>query len=164
MGYSLCISRASSPIQPEELRCLGDLREDAFHYQGLEIWFREGELEAKGLTPEQLPPLLSLAEQLGAKLTGDDGEVYPPGTQPTRGPLSLLQRLHHWWLKQTQPAPTDLPYQIGARFRDVISGQVVTVVGLEGGALPCLWIRYPDGRQQKRALAGNGLEPLGGPA
>jgi hypothetical protein len=160
LGYSLYLVR-STPIQTSELEALlGPGDDGCFHYKGLILWISQGQLEYRGRQESDLALLLELAERLGARVQGDDGETYPlPPSGPSRTRPAFWDRMRMWALKKIQPVK-DPPFRAGEQVRDLLSGRIVTVESVEGGPLPTVTFRAPDGTVHKRALNGSGLESL----
>lgn len=158
MGYSLYLRR-QRPIEAEELLHLAEVRDGALVYREIVLWPEQGQLEYRGGREEDVPLLLELAGKLGARLVGDDGEVYPlaPGEGVGQGP-NLWNRAREWLAGRTPPKNS--PYQVGDRVKDIISGRQGTVIGLLGGTLPKVRVRYDDGRETLRALEASGLDKL----
>ena len=145
MSYSLYLRRPQ-PIRAEELEGASELV----------LWLESGEVEYRGGREEDIPALLRLAEQLGAPLVGDDGEIYPLSENPPRPP-----RRRSWRERiREKLTPRNSPFQVGDRVRDLISGREGTVLELVGGPLPKVRVRYADGKETLRALESSGLEKI----
>lgn len=158
MSYSLYLQR-SKPIQGDELVDLSEDADGTFRWGELVLWLQDGQLEYRGGREADLPALLQLAERLGARLVGDDGETYPlPEAGGRPGGRSLWDRAQEWLAARIPPKNS--PFQVGDSVRDIISGRQGTVLAVQGGHLPKVRVRYRDGKETLRSLESSGLEKI----
>jgi hypothetical protein len=123
--------------------------------------------------PDQpmIEKMLALAEQLGARVVGEESEVYVRGGAVLRAPPpTIIERVRALWLglrasfsKPEAPSPG---FGVGARVRD-FRGRVGTVTRIDLRAehgLGVIEIRYDDGRSESCAAVAHGLERADAPA
>jgi hypothetical protein len=163
VGYELRIVRGR-PLSEDEWRaCVAADRE-------LELigWFdsSDGAVVVKNPDEAVLAKLLAVAGHLGARVVGDDGEVYAaPGVPPRPPAVSLGARLVAW-LERLRPkppiAPVVLPFGAADRVRD-LWGREGTVVSIDLTAehgLGRVRVRFDDGVERTVAAAAHGLTPV----
>jgi hypothetical protein len=138
--------------------------------------FRDGRVVAKNPDEEILTKLCSIADSLGARVQGDDGEYYPSessreempeGAEPedrSKG-ARLLGTLRDLFRRARPVGPAESPFHEGQRLRYRLGG-TCTVVKVDPRAyqgLGALTLRFDDGRVLTFSLAGDPralLEPL----
>ena len=126
----------------------------------------DGEVFTKNPDEPLIRKMAELAARLGARVEGDDGEVYrSDGTvasaavaTPRERP-GLLSRIVEYFRR---PAPTNTPFRIGDRVRCPVRGEgvVVSVDPAAEHGLGRVTVRFSDGRVHQRSLAASGLDPL----
>lgn len=189
MGYSLFITRkdhwydhAGPRISREEWRTLvesdPELRwapELGEHFavwidtasRGDRSWITWDGDNLESTRPDQpmIEKMVMLAEQLGARVVGEQSEVYVRGGAVLPAPSpSVIDRVRALWLglrvsfsKPEAPSPG---FGVGARVRD-FRGRVGTVTRIDLRAehgLGVIEIRYDDGRSESFAAVAHGLE------
>jgi hypothetical protein len=139
------------------------------HPGGERVWFdwRDGCVIVKNPDEPVIAKMISVAERLGARVQGDDGELYPlPEEAPTPPGESLFGRVARW-LGSILAAPSEgvLPaeFTVGDRVQN-LQGQVGTVLEVDPSAehgLGRVRVRFDDGRELSFALVAHGLTRLG---
>lgn len=130
-----------------------------------------GNLESKNPNTPLIRKMAALAQALGARVVGEEGEAYSLDGQATpvaaRLQAGLLHRLRAWWSRWFGPAPAavgadDLPFQVGARVRDPW-GKLATVMSIDFNAeygMGVIAVRYDDGRASTVTAIAHGLEAI----
>ena len=118
--------------------------------------FDDGQITCKNADKAIIRKMVHIAERLGARVQGDDGEIYrQDGTSfepetPTPKPASLLSRINTWLqLRRTsrsmqQAAPK---FRVGQRVKN-LWGQLGTVIKVDAKAdhgLGSLRVRFDNG-------------------
>jgi len=133
--------------------------------------YRDGEIVAKNPDAEILGKLSEIAARLGARVQGDDGELYPSGEAaaqseaPRPGIGSRVFRRVRYLFRRAQPLePVEVVVQVGRRYRYL--GRTCTVMAIDPKAehgLGALTVQFDDGGKLTFALVGDAqstLEPL----
>ena len=138
------------------------------HPSGEQVWFdfRRGRVVVKNPDEPTIGKMLAVAHALGARVEGDDGEIYEsPGGRPRPPRVSLAARVGVW-LSQLRPTPrvepTEVPFAAGQRVRD-FRGQMGTVVAIDAQAnhgMGRVEVRFDDGRELTFSAVAHGLEPV----
>ena len=168
MGYDLHITRRSDWSdtatlgipESEWLRAIsGDTDADAFYWH-------DGDISVKNPDSPLIAKMVRLAGILGARVQGDDGELYredgtsfdpSPVTAPTPSP-GVFRRIAQLW-RRTSPTPSS-PFRVGQRVKDVLGGlgTVYVVDPKANGGLGSLKVTMDDGSEQHRACVASGFE------
>jgi hypothetical protein len=138
------------------------------HPSGEIVWFdfRDGRIVVKNPDEPTIERMLIVARALGARVEGDDGEIYDsPGGTPRPPRVSLGARLRGWLAKR-RPAPgfepVQVPFAVGQRVRD-FRGHTGTVIAIDVAAnhgLGRIEVRFDAGGEVTFAAVGHGLEPV----
>lgn len=127
--------------------------------------WHEGSIYAKNPDAALLNKMISIAQALGARVQGDDGEIYHSAKEPPVFPKpSFLSRLQIWMrsLRSTphirEIAP---PFQVGDRVVDAFHKEttVVEIDPKSNHGLGKVKVRYDDGREVTFSLGASGLSP-----
>jgi hypothetical protein len=138
----------------------------------------DGDIFTKNPERDVIQKAVQIAERLGAKVQGDDGEVYGPSGEPIREEAvhqspprpGLLSRIADWFrhqrtvrrvqetakeLRQTAP-----PFKVGDRVRDIwgAEGTVLEVDGKANYGIGRMRVRLDDGREAITGLVGSRFE------
>jgi hypothetical protein len=138
----------------------------------------DGDIFTKNPERDVIQKAVQIAERLGAKVQGDDGEVYGPDGEPIREEAvhqwpprpGLLSRIADWFrhqrtvrrvqetakeLRQTAP-----PFKVGDRVCDIwgAEGTVVEVDGKANYGIGRMRVRLDDGREAITGLVGSRFE------
>jgi len=200
MGYDLSLTRARYPwenaglqLTPDDVHALvsGDASLEAAsagenlpglrwtaHPGGDEValWLLDGNLVAKNPDRVTITWMVDLAARLGARVVGDDGEVYArdgswshpeaeTASTDAGSRRSFFRSLLGRARTQMSVAGARLrgaPFRKGERVRDVW-GNEGTVTGIEfvnGGVLDVVIVRYDDGREVRRSLMAHGFDKV----
>jgi len=144
-------------------------------------WY-QGEITTKNPEREVIQKAVQMAERLGAKVQGDDGEVYGPDGEPLKeeavdqpppGP-GLLSRIVGWFrhqhtVRQVQKSAKELrktaPFKVGDRVCDIwgAEGTVVEVDAKANYGMGRLRVRIDDGREVRTDLVGSLFKIMKGP-
>jgi hypothetical protein len=116
--------------------------------------FRDGRIVVKNPDQATIAKMVAIAESLGARVQGDDGELYGSAEQPPPPPAtpSLRGRLRAWISALSPRAaaePVSLPFGVGDRVRNTL-GHVGTVLAVDVRAnrgLGSVRVKYDDGRE-----------------
>jgi hypothetical protein len=144
--------------------------------QDVAIWLLDGNLVAKNPDRSTITWLVDLASRLGARVVGDDGEIYArdgtwshpeaeTASTDASSRRSFFRSLVGRARTQANVAGARLrgaPFRKGDKVRDAW-GNVGTVIGIEfvnGGVLDILIVRYDDGREVRRSLMAHGFEKI----
>jgi hypothetical protein len=130
-------------------------------------WFH-GNIYTKNPGEALIEKMVGIARVLGARVQGDDGEIYQSGYAPPIQPkASVLDHLRNR-LPALRPTPPikeiELPFQVGDRVLDVY-GKETTVVEIDSKSnhgLGKVKVRYDDGRELSLMLRSSGLRSLKG--
>ena len=138
------------------------------HPGGEQVWFdfRRGRVVVKNPDEPTIAKMIEVARALGARVEGDDGEVYESPGAPPRSPRgSLVDRVCSWFgrLRPIQAAaPVACEFATGQRVRDAL-GRAGTVIAIDARAnhgLGAIAVRFDDGRELTFAAVASGLEPI----
>ena len=139
------------------------------------LWWDRGEIYAKNPDEFTIRKLAAIAEQLNAKVQGDDGEVYradgaaaepESATSQSAARPTFLARIVSWFRRRSdarelqQEAPA---FCVGQRVKDPW-GAVGTVLEVDpnaNGGLGNVRVRFDDGREHDSAYVASGLEIVG---
>ena len=139
------------------------------HPDGEEVWFdlRDGRVVVKNPDEPTIAKMIAVASQLGARVVGDEGEVYERAGVPARpATLSWRERVSSWFerLRPAQPlGHAQLPFGVGDRVRDS-SGREAVVVAIDLQAdhgMGRVEVRCDDGRELMFAAIAHGLTLVG---
>ena len=133
-----------------------------------------GDVFTKNPGPELLAKMESLADRLGARVQGDEGESYrggePPEDPPEEVPAGLLDRIRETLFPATRRRPLETgprtsgpPFAVGDRVRDAWANEA-TVTAIDLGSnhgLGAITLRYDDGRTVSVAASAHGLRKAG---
>ena len=188
MGYDLHITRREnwseegSDISAEEwlqyVSASSDLRLDAAsgphfaHWVGAEApdgtWldWSDGQVFSKNPAPPLIDRMVAIAAHFGATVQGDDGERYDSGAvSPRQPPVPFLTRVSGF-LRRLRPAKplrierAPLPFGVGDRVREGVSGREATVIEIDPsgmGGLGVIRVRRDDGSEIGWAMLTHGL-------
>lgn len=126
-------------------------------------WFR-GNIYTKNPDKAIIDKMVAIAGAIGAKVQGDEGEIYSSGHAPPVFPKpSIIERLGTWFvaLRRTRIEAITPPFNVGDRVLDVFRKEAI-VVELDAKANHCLGrvkVKYDDGREASFMLAACGLAP-----
>jgi hypothetical protein len=131
-------------------------------------WF-QGNIYAKNPEPALIDKMIQIADALGAKVQGDDAEIYRNGQDtPIYPQPSTFDRLLNW-LRARRPTrrvkPIRPPFEVGDRVLDAY-GKVATVIQIDpksNNNLGKVMVRYEDGRELSFMLIASGLSRIQGP-
>jgi hypothetical protein len=143
-------------------------------YEGALLWDR-GEVRSKNPDQALIIKMVALAATLGARVQGDDGEVYRAGgtsfqlgSPATESKPGFVTHVRGWLrarrvgreLQQAAPA-----FVVGSRVRDSLGylGTVLEVDRRANGGLGRVVVRFDDGREQCVAYVASGLGLADGP-
>ena len=138
------------------------------HPNEVTVWFdfRHGRVVVKNPDEATIARMIAVAGRLGARVIGDDGEMYEsPGVPPTAASLSLSARIASWFAryKPTRvPNPPLPPFGVGDRVRDT-GGRQATVLAIDARAMHgfgSIKVRFDDGRELDYAMFAHNLTPL----
>jgi hypothetical protein len=142
------------------------------HPSRAQVWFdfRRGQVVVKNPDEPTIGKMLVVAHALGARVEGDEGEIYEtPGGKPRLPRVSLATRVGAW-LGRLRPRPridpVAVPFEVGHRVTD-FRGQMGTVVAVDVHAnhgMGRIEVRFDDGREVTFAAIAHGLEPGDGHA
>lgn len=135
------------------------------HPSGEKVWFdfRRGRVVVKNPDEATIEKMLVVAQGLGARVVGDDGETYEAAGQPPRpAKPSLSARLSGWFqgLLPAKPPNTPLPpFAVGARVRDAVGseGVVLAIDPRQMHGFGSITVRFDDGRELTFAMFAHGL-------
>lgn len=124
-----------------------------------------GNLESTRPDQAMIEKMVALAEQLGARVVGEEGEGYAHGGAVLPAPPpSVLERARALWFglraSFSRPEAPSPGFGVGARVRD-FRGRVGTVTSIDLRAengLGVIEVRYDDGRSESCAAVAHGLE------
>lgn len=191
MGYDLHISRREncseegSDISAEEwleyVHTSADLRLDAASGTHFARWmgtgesdgawldWSDGQIYSKNPTPPLIDRMVAIARHFGATVRGDDGETYDSGSAPPRQPPVPFWARVSGFLRRFRPAKplrvehAPLPFGIGDRVREAVSGREATVIEIDPagmGGLGVIRVRRDDGSEIGWAMLAHGLTPV----
>jgi hypothetical protein len=129
----------------------------------LDWW--EGNIYTKNPDAALVEKMVAIARQLGAKVQGDDGEIYDQGSDAPRQPyLSLKARVADWFgrLRPERPLPIvhdPLPFGVGDTVRDTW-GNAHVVIQIDPKAergLGVIRTRRQDGEEITHTMIAHGL-------
>ena len=110
--------------------------------------------------------MVAIANGLGARVQGDDGEIYRSGHEPPINPkLSIMDRVRNWW-RALRPASRVKeivpPFQVGDRVMDAFRKEttVTEIDPKSNHGLGKVKVRYDDGREMSFILAASSLNPV----
>jgi hypothetical protein len=118
--------------------------------------------------PDQptIEKMLAVADRLGSRVVGDDGETYgATGVPPTPAKASLRERVSGWFQRLRPAPPPDVslpPFAVGARVKDVAGNEGV-VLAIDPKAMHgygSITVSYKDGRELTFAVFAHGLEAI----
>ncbi len=130
--------------------------------------WRDGELFTKNPDDWFVRKMQALAERLGARVQGDEAEVYdgeypppePPAAQPSRWAEGLrrVARWVHFLLRRRPPRADQIAFRVGDRVRNPwgVEGTVVAVDRWAEFGYGRIRVRLADGSEQSSVL----LSPL----
>jgi hypothetical protein len=131
----------------------------------------DGQILSKNPTADLRMKMFEIAQQLGATLQGDDGELYDSlGNVQEPRTVPLLVQLRNWWsrrgsrsAKPLQPiAAESLPFQVGDMVQD-LWGNRHTVNSVEPAAehgLGVIRTTRDDGTKHVHAMIAHGLSKV----
>lgn len=126
-------------------------------------WF-QGNIYTKNPNAALIDKMVQIADALGARVQGDDGEIYRNGHDaPDYPKASAFERLRNWLrVRNSTPAakPIKPAFQVGDRVLDVY-GKTATVAEIDPKSnrnLGKVTVRYDDGRELSFMLAASGLK------
>jgi hypothetical protein len=98
----------------------------------------DGHVYAKYPDPPLISKMVAIAQQFGATVQGDDGEIYSGGDSPQQPPFSIRERIAVWLRtrqSRLQAIPhQDSPFRVGDRVCDVW-GNTHTVIEVDPAAM-----------------------------
>jgi hypothetical protein len=127
----------------------------------------DGQIYSKNPEAALIEKLVSIGRQLGAKVQGDDGEVYEGGGRPPRQPLpSFSERVTGWFArfrpKRSVPIVHEpLGFGVGDKVLDSW-GNEHTVLDIDPKAehgMGVIRTRRKDGTEHAHAMIAHGLKP-----
>jgi hypothetical protein len=125
--------------------------------------FSEGEIAVKNPDEPTIAKLIAIAATLGARVVGDDGEVYErPFHRPVAPKIPLRERLRAWLekLRPRRKLPlVALPFKVGDRVRDSWRREgIVVSIDLEAEhRLGIVEVRFDSGRVARMFAIAHGL-------
>ncbi len=143
--------------------------------------FREGDVVVKNPDQEILRKMWLIAQQLSAKIQGDDGELYDGSGNEIGEPDEAARSPHSqpsWWKRllgffnsgqrtsdegaASVPALYAVTFNPGDRVKDALMnhGTVIESDPKANGGLGSIRVRYDDGHEATFALVASGLELL----
>jgi hypothetical protein len=122
-----------------------------------------GEIFTKNPDAALMNKMEAVANALGARVQGDDGEVYRHGKPELEAPRPIWRAIYYGLRgmirpSRIEPAP---PYKVGDKMKDVW-GNLVVVEAIDLGAehgLGKVRVRRADGSCHAYGLAGDPLKP-----
>ena len=135
------------------------------HPEGDEVWFdlRDGAVVVKNPDEITIAKMLAVARAFGARVEGDDGEIYhTPAGEPRQPHVPLPTRLRAWFarfrpLPKTEPPV--LSFGTGQRVRFL--GRLGTVAAIDLKAnhgMGKIQVRFDDGSELAVMAIAHGLE------
>jgi hypothetical protein len=128
--------------------------------------WHKGNIYTKNPDEALVDKMLAIAQVLGARVQGDEGEIYHNASQPPVFPkLSVLDRLRTW-MRVLGPPPRVKeiapPFKVGERVLDAFRKEttVVEIDAKSNHGLGKVKVRYDDGREVTFMLAASGLTPV----
>lgn len=125
-----------------------------------------GNIHTKNSDAALLNKMVAIARELGARVQGDDGEIYRSAEVPPIYPKpSALDRVNNWF-RALRPAPPVheivSPFQAGDRVLDAFNKEatVIEIAPRSNHGLGKVRVRYDDGREAAFMLAASGLTPI----
>ena len=160
VGYNLYITRAAEWSQNEGHE-IGEVEWLALNV-GEPFYWADGNVVCKNPDAAMIERMVEMARRLGARVQGDDGELYPRQTRAARRPPGFMERIQQ--VMRRAANRSDIPYAVGDRVRCSIRRQAGTIVridrGDQGGVLSTVTVRYDDGTQAKWGLPVATLEKI----
>ena len=132
------------------------------HLAEASVWFdwRRGVVVVKNPDEATIAKMVDVAQRLGARVQGDDGEYYPSGGSANSPRQSFLQRMAGFFRgSHGGPAPAACDLKVGDRVTDFRGqpGTVETVDLKANHGLGRVCVRFDDGRKLTMAAAAHGL-------
>jgi hypothetical protein len=138
------------------------------HPDGAQAWFdcRDGEIVVKNPDDAMIAKMIALAGKLGARVQGDDGEVYEQVGHPPIPPKASLWEHLQAWAAKLRPTPKvvcdPLPFGVGDRVRDPWAREA-TVTGIDLRAehgMGVVRVRFDNGREATFFAVAHGLTAI----